>query len=71
MSKGIVATILGAIGMVCTTVVSCFYISRKDNMKMVEKVYEPINRSVDLLETYLKHEMDESDKINMMKINKE
>lgn len=66
MSKGIVATILGAIGMVCGTVVSCFYISRKDNMKMVEKVYEPINRSVDLFEMYIKHEMDESDKVNMM-----
>jgi hypothetical protein len=65
MSKGIVATILGAIGMVCGTVVSCFYISRKDNMKMVEKVYEPINRSVDLFEMYIKHEMDEDDKINM------
>lgn len=65
MSKGIVATILGAIGMVCGTVVSCFYISRKDNMKMVEKVYEPINRSVDLFEMYIKHEMDKDDKINM------
>lgn len=65
MSKGIVATILGAIGMVCGTVVGCFYISRKDNVKMVDKVYEPINRSVDLFETYIKHKMDESDKINM------
>ena len=61
MSKGIVATILGAIGMVCGTVVGCFYISRKDNVKMIDKVYEPINRSVDLFEMYIKHEMKESD----------
>lgn len=66
MSKSVMATILGGIGMVCGTVVGCFYISRKDNVKMIDKVYEPINRSVDLFETYLKHEMDESDKVNMM-----
>lgn len=71
MSKSVMATILGGIGMVCVTVVGCFYISRKDNVKLIDKVYEPINRSVDLFETYLKHEMDESDKINMMEINKE
>lgn len=66
MSKSVMATILGGIGMICTTVVGCFYISRKDNVKMIDKVYEPINRSVDLFETYIKHEMKESDKINMM-----
>lgn len=58
MSKSVMATILGGIGMICTTVVGCFYISRKDNIKIINKMYEPINRSVDLFETYIKHEME-------------
>ena len=40
MSKSVMATILGGIGMVCGTVVGCFYISRKDNVKLIDKVFD-------------------------------
>lgn len=61
MSKTEMATILGGLGMVCGTVVSCFYISRKDNMKIVNKIYEPVNRLVDICDKYVSHDLKEDE----------
>lgn len=61
MSKTEMATILGGLGMVCGTVVSCFYITRKDNMKIVEKIYEPVNRLVDICDKYVSHDLKEDE----------
>lgn len=61
MSKTEIATILGGLGMVCTTVISCFYITRKDNMKIVEKIYEPVNRLVDICDKYVSHNLKEDE----------
>lgn len=61
MSKTEMATILGGLAMVCGTVVSCFYISRKDNMKIVNKIYEPVNRLVDICDRYVEHDLKVED----------
>lgn len=67
MSKNVMVTILGSIGMVCGTIISGIFIVHKDNKKIIDRVYEPIDKMVQIMEKYVDHtikEEDEFDKID-------
>ena len=57
-------TILAGLGMVCGTILGGLYITHKDNKKMIEKVYEPINKMVDVMEKYVDHTIKEDEMIS-------
>ena len=58
-------TILAGIGMVCGTILGGLYITRKDNVKLVDKIYEPLNKLADCGVKYIEHEMKQDDLIEL------
>lgn len=69
MSKNVMVTILGSIGMVCGTIISGIFIVHKDNKKIIDRIYEPIDKMVNIMEKYVDNEIKQEDEFD--KINKE